>query len=147
MKMSNSKITNDSGQENIRKLSYPKNLSKLKNIDVENRLETKINNTDNKQILSNIQNDKEKIRLRKKKTCLLKNELTDITTRKDHRGIPILKGNKNYRVSFKDFVTKLDLVEYLDLESYKILNLPDIKSEPPPQEEKNDNTSCSCLVF
>ena len=59
--------------------------------------------------------------------------------RKDARGNPIQKGNKKYKVTFKDLISKENLVNTIDIKKYKISQYSDLN--------KNDNVTCSCTIF
>ena len=64
--------------------------------------------------------------------------------RKDARGYPIAKGNKKYKVTFKDLVSKENLVHYIEIEDYKKYN---ISNNSQVSDVDNDNASCSCKIF
>jgi hypothetical protein len=64
--------------------------------------------------------------------------------RKDARGYPIVKGNKKYKVTFKDLISKENLVNYIDIEKF---NKSFEKQSQISDFDKKDNTSCACIIF
>jgi hypothetical protein len=61
--------------------------------------------------------------------------------RKDFKGIPITRGkNKKQHITFRDYTGKVNLVDYVDIQSFK--NLPE-----PRKRKDDDNTSCTCSIF
>ena len=64
--------------------------------------------------------------------------------RKDARGYQIVKGNKKYKVTFKDLISKENLVNYIEIEDYKKYNIT-INSHI--SDTDNDDTSCTCGIF
>ncbi len=66
--------------------------------------------------------------------------------RKDYKGNPIIKGkNKKCHVTFKDFIGKNKLVEYINIEKIK-----DESDESKSKKTKINNeeiVSCTCSIF
>lgn len=62
--------------------------------------------------------------------------------RHDHKGIEITKHNKNFKVSFRDKISKHRLVEIIDIESFKEYN---ITEEIPPTNSNNTVSCCEIL--
>lgn len=63
----------------------------------------------------------------------------------DARGIPIRKGNKKYKVTFKDLISKENLVNYIEVEDYKRYNQVNIKAQE--YESEGNDTSRTCKIF
>jgi hypothetical protein len=87
-----------------------------------------------------------------KDTIQLQNTKYDLTlierSRVDSRGVPILKGSKNHKVTFKDKIGKHNnrLVEVIDIESYKIENGTFNYNDPNKNKQSSSSVSC-CIIF
>ena len=64
--------------------------------------------------------------------------------RRDAKGYPIKKGNKQYKVTFKDMVSKQNLVDFINIEEFKKYNL---SYNSTNSYNDSDNASCSCEIF
>jgi len=112
-----------------------------------------INGTENnnKHIVSNnrINNSQHSKNKNKSSTSQLK----DLKIRKDAKGVPIIKGKKKHRITFKDALDDVTgLIEEIEIESYKDYNAKELtiieeKQETIKNKNNNDNTSCACAIF
>ena len=62
--------------------------------------------------------------------------------RRDHKGTEITKHNKNFKVSFRDNVSKHRLVERIDIESFKEYNL----TEEMPSTNSTNTVGCCEII-
>lgn len=74
----------------------------------------------------------------KKQTKNEKSKKKDVI-RKDYKGTVIQKGNKSHKVSFIDQVGRNNLIDEVEVESYKQFNF-DLNN-------MNENCACKCLVI
>ena len=109
------------------------NLNKVNKISSEN-IKVKKKNLDQEIDLNNYENKDNS-----------KNGIENIEKkiRKDAKGNPIVKGNKNYKVTFKDLISKEKLVQYVEIEDHKKYNFANSHMSEP----ENDNVSCTCVIF
>ena len=72
------------------------------------------------------------------------NNMQPVNTKKrrDHKGTEITKHNKNFKVSFRDKVSKHRLVEIIDIESFKEYNL----TEETPSTTTTNTVGCCAIV-
>ena len=67
--------------------------------------------------------------------------------RRDAKGHPIIKGSKKFKVTFKDLISKENLVEYVIIEDYKKYHNETFSIRQSTNGDKDDNTSCACNIF
>lgn len=67
--------------------------------------------------------------------------------RKDAKGVPIVKGHKKHRVTFRDFISKQSLIDFINIESFKKDNSIENSTISQEKTEDSDNTSCTCLIY
>ncbi len=145
--------------------------SKLSNLNfnkvkTRNSVTTSTTNNDNKSIFNNnllltSTNEREKTsmnnnfnnNIQKNKKIDSNNVLKDMKIRKDANGVPIIRGKKRHRVTFKDMIDiKFELIDEVEVESYKDYNAKEISileesNKKINNDNNNDNTSCTCLIF
>ena len=129
-KISNSNNDNDKNKENI---LLTKVIVKKKDKDKDKENDKEIDK-------ENIEEIKENKILKSLNESINEN----INIRKDARGYPIRKGNKKYKVTFKDLISKENLVNYIDIEDYKKYNMT---NNSHISDIDNDNTSCTCIII
>jgi hypothetical protein len=68
--------------------------------------------------------------------------------RKDRKGVPIIKGKKNYKVTFLDKVGTIReiFVDKIDIESFKAYNITSTYTDGEKQKENSSPVTC-CLVY
>ncbi len=91
---------------------------------------------------SEIKNEKKEEKIIKEEQ--LNNSFNE-NIRKDARGYQIKKGNKKYKVTFKDLISKEKLVTYIDIEDFKKYKINNNNTQI--NDIENDNTSCTCVIF
>lgn len=126
------------------------NLVKLKNAQTDRKIPKKEENQiDSIQVKSS----------RKKKNIseLGGNSKTDVNLdlklntkgRKDSRGVPILKGNKNHKLSYADNLYGTNLAIIINVESYKEYNAIEFDTgrNDSSNNRKKDGVSCKCSIL
>ena len=71
-------------------------------------------------------------------------------SRKDSRGVPIIKGNKTHKISYADRLFGTNLVVIINVDSYKEFNVVEIESgetEDSNKNNKKDDVSCKCNIL
>lgn len=68
--------------------------------------------------------------------------------RKDSRGVPIIKGNKNHKLSFADTLYGTNIAIIINVESFKEFNAVEIETgrDDSPLNKKDD-VSCKCSIL
>jgi len=75
-------------------------------------------------------------------------QLNNLTSRRDAKGTPIIKGRKKHQITYKDYLdSKAKLVEVVKIESFKEYNAQDTDSIKQNKNSQDDNTSCACSIF
>jgi hypothetical protein len=69
--------------------------------------------------------------------------------RKDSKGNKIIRGkDKKHHITFRDYISKKGLVDYVNVTSFKQLNmLSTIEHNKLNSQNMNDNQSCTCLLI
>jgi hypothetical protein len=114
--------------KNFQIINEPINLKKI-------MLQKKISNNDNKTFYS----------LKDTRTISIGNGREKV--RKDARGIPIVKGNKKYKVSFIDFISKEKLIDIVEFQKYDHQNTNNTNNFGKFSSKNKQQTSCKCNIF
>lgn len=69
--------------------------------------------------------------------------------RKDSRGVPIIKGNKNHKISYADNLFGTNLAIIINVESYKEYNALEFDSggDDSSSNKKKNGVSCKCSIL
>lgn len=75
-----------------------------------------------------------------------KNSKSICILRKDSRGVPIIKGHKNHKISFADNLYGSNLAIIINIESFKHYNSIEVEIDVP-ELKKKDKFSCKCSIL
>lgn len=69
--------------------------------------------------------------------------------RKDSRGVPIIKGNKNHKLSFADTLYGSNLAVIINIESFKEYNALEVEIAPDDENltNKKKDSNCRCQIL
>lgn len=76
----------------------------------------------------------------------LKNSKSNCIVRKDSRGVPIIKGNKNHKISFADNLYGSNLAIIINIESFKDYNSMEEETDVSDNKKKG-KFSCKCSIL
>lgn len=94
-----------------------------------------------------IKDNQDKVKMKTNASSI---QLSNIKCRRDARGTPILKGRKKHRIAFRDYLDgNGKLFEVFKIQSYKEYNAQhiEVNLHMKNNNNKDDNTSCACIVF
>lgn len=126
------------------------NLVKLKNAKTDrkflNKEENQINSIQVKSSRKNVNIAEIGGLLKSDKNVDLK---LDAKGRKDSRGVPIIKGNKNHKISYADNLYGTNLAIIINVDSYKEYNAIefDTGGEDNSINKKKNAASCKCSIL
>lgn len=137
----------------LRNTRSPVKRPKIPDMSVINSIHIKSKNNNKTSAINLVKNSKSIIAIQQKSSNFGKG-------RSDAGGIPIIKGNKSHKLMFIDHLTGADLVNIIEVESYKEYNV--IEDDPTPDKKNilstnnftnvnkgknSDEVSCKCSIL
>lgn len=106
------------------------------------------NKNSNNAFNANMSSFKSNNDIAKRKRNVSAAQMPNFNCRRDAKGTPILKGRKNHKITFRDYLDNdSKLTDVVKIESYKEYNAKEIDSKELKKTGTDDNTSCACTIF